>query len=84
MEIGKLFAQIRAQGLTGRQAEVVMQVMEGKTNAVIAESLHIKEKTVKFHLTNIFKHTGNTDRYALAVWGQGLNSRLNIVSKIEL
>lgn len=43
-----------AGGLTRRQVEVLRLVATGKTNRAIAGELHISEKTVARHLSNIF------------------------------
>lgn len=40
--------------LSDREWEVVKLVLEGKSNKQIASSLHISERTVEFHLTNIY------------------------------
>lgn len=40
--------------LSNREQEVVSQLLEGKSNKLIASSLGISERTVEFHLTNIF------------------------------
>lgn len=40
--------------LSKREQEVVNQLLEGKSNKLIASSLGISERTVEFHLTNIF------------------------------
>jgi len=47
--------QIMFNGVSHREAEVTELVQKGYTNKVIGEKLGIKEKTVKFHLTNIYK-----------------------------
>lgn len=73
----KLYDAIRDSGLTGRQAEIVMKVMEGHNNRDIGKALGITEKTVKFHLTNIFKITNNRDRFALAIWGHNIKKRVD-------
>lgn len=44
--------------LSRREAEVLAQVMLGKTNKAIGEGLFVTEKTVKFHLTNVYKKLG--------------------------
>jgi DNA-binding NarL/FixJ family response regulator len=41
-------------GLTEREAEVLRLVAEGRTNREIAAALHLSEKTVARHLSNIF------------------------------
>lgn len=42
-------------GLTHRELEIVKQVSVGSTNKEIAIALGIREKTVKFHMTNIME-----------------------------
>jgi DNA-binding NarL/FixJ family response regulator len=39
-------------------------------NKVIALRLGISEKTVKAHLTNVFRSIGVTDRTQAALWAQ--------------
>lgn len=53
--------------LTKREREVALAVAEGKTNQVIADDCSIKERTVKSHLTNIFKKLNVKDRVSLVV-----------------
>jgi len=40
--------------LSNREREVVNLLLEGKSNKLIASSLHITENTVEFHLKNIY------------------------------
>lgn len=40
--------------LSNREQDVVNLLLEGKSNKLIASSLHISERTVEFHLKNIF------------------------------
>jgi len=40
--------------LSRREKEVVKLLLAGKSNKLIASSLHIAESTVEFHLTNIY------------------------------
>jgi DNA-binding CsgD family transcriptional regulator len=40
--------------LSNRELEVIKQLMEGKSNKLIASSLSISERTVEFHLKNIY------------------------------
>jgi DNA-binding NarL/FixJ family response regulator len=51
-------------GLTGREAEVLRLVAEGKTNREIAGELVLSHKTVKRHLDNIFNKLGVSSRSA--------------------
>lgn len=53
--IRKNVVKFLSRGLSLRQIEVIGEVVEGKTNKEIGEKLFISEKTVKFHLTYIFK-----------------------------
>jgi DNA-binding CsgD family transcriptional regulator len=41
------------KGLTTREAEVLLQIVMGKENSVIAEALSISEKTVEKHTYNL-------------------------------
>jgi DNA-binding NarL/FixJ family response regulator len=53
--------------LTDRERQVALLVAEGLPNKKIAEQLGVKERTVKAHLTAIFRKTGYKDRTSLAV-----------------
>ncbi|MEW5920471.1 MAG: response regulator transcription factor [Bacillota bacterium] len=48
--------------LTAREREVLEHVTRGESNREIARRLFISEKTVKNHLTNIFRKIGVEDR----------------------
>jgi DNA-binding NarL/FixJ family response regulator len=45
-------------------------VAEGLPNKLIAQRLEISEKTVKTHLTSVFRQIGVTDRTQAALWAQ--------------
>lgn len=51
--------------MTQREQEVVELVLRGLSNAAIAEILFVAEKTIKFHLTNIFIKCGVKSRSEL-------------------
>ncbi len=53
--------------LTDRERQVALLVAEGLPNRGIAEQLGVKERTVKAHLTSIFRKTGFKDRTSLAI-----------------
>jgi DNA-binding NarL/FixJ family response regulator len=59
-----------------REREVLTLLAEGLPNKLIARRLEISEKTVKAHLTRIFRELGVTDRTQAALWAerQGLGS----------
>jgi DNA-binding NarL/FixJ family response regulator len=56
-----------ALGVTAREAEVLLWVAQGKSNADIAGILGMAEKTVKKHLGNIFEKLGIEGRNAATV-----------------
>jgi DNA-binding NarL/FixJ family response regulator len=45
-------------------------VAEGLPNKLIAQRLGISEKTVKAHLTSVYRQIGVTDRTQAALWAQ--------------
>ena len=55
-------------GLSPREREVLKLVAEGLPNKLIARRLEISEKTVKAHLTSVFRTIGVDDRTQAAVW----------------
>lgn len=60
--------------LTEREREVLALVAEGLPNKQVARRLGISEKTVKAHLTHIFRTIGVDDRMQAGLWArrQGL------------
>ena len=52
----------KIESLTSRELEVLIQVANGMFNKEIATSLNISERTVKNHISNIFKKIGVFDR----------------------
>lgn len=48
-------AYLQQRGLSKRESEVVILVVQGLTNKQVADRLCVAEKTVKFHLTNVYK-----------------------------
>jgi DNA-binding NarL/FixJ family response regulator len=59
-----------AAALSPREAEVLTLLVEGLPNKLIARRLEISEKTVKAHLTSVFRALGVTDRTQAALWAQ--------------
>ena len=53
-----LLPGLAMQKLTTREREIACDVASGKTNQEIATTRHIAERTVKSHLTHIFKKLG--------------------------
>src|SRR3984957_21035738 len=56
------------KGLSHREAEVAELVSKGLSNKEVASQLFVTEKTVKFHLTNIYKKMSVKSRAQLIVW----------------
>ena len=70
---GRALLQDRAGG---REREVLTMVARGLPNTLIARDLGISEKTVKTHLTSVYRTIGVTDRTQAALWAErhGLGS----------
>ena len=58
----------KIESLTRRELEVLKMLSYGTYNKEIAEHLNISERTVKNHVSNIFKKIGVTDRTQAAVF----------------
>jgi DNA-binding NarL/FixJ family response regulator len=54
--------------LTEREEHVLATVAHGRTNAEIADELHISISTVKAHLANLMTKLGARNRVELAMW----------------
>jgi DNA-binding NarL/FixJ family response regulator len=67
------------EGISPREREVFALLLDGLPNKLIARQLEISEKTVKTHLTNIFRRLGVTDRLQAVLWAerQGLRADLS-------
>ena len=63
-------------GVSPREREVFSLLLDGLPNKLIASRLEISEKTVKSHLTSIFRQLGVTDRVQAILWAerQGLRA----------
>lgn len=58
----------KVASLTNRELEVLIQVANGMFNKEIATNLNISERTVKNHISNIFKKIDVSDRTQAAVF----------------
>lgn len=58
----------KLSSLTNRELEVLVQVANGMFNKEIATNLNISERTVKNHISNIFKKIDVSDRTQAAVF----------------
>ncbi len=54
--------------LTDREEEVLATVARGRTNAEIADELHISLSTVKAHLSSLMTKLEARNRVELAMW----------------
>lgn len=54
--------------LSGRELEIVEQVVMGLSNHKIAQRLEISKRTVDNHISNVLKKTGATNRVELVRW----------------
>ena len=68
--LGARRAAAPATALSDREREVLLLVAEGLANKQIARRLAISEKTVKAHLTSVYRQIGVTDRTQAALWAQ--------------
>ena len=56
------------EALTEREEEVLLTVAKGRTNAEIADELHISLSTVKSHLASLMSKIGARNRVEIAIW----------------
>jgi DNA-binding NarL/FixJ family response regulator len=65
-------------GVSPREREVLSLLVAGLPNKLIAHRLGISEKTVKSHLTNVFRAIGVSDRVQAILWVErhGLRNEL--------
>jgi DNA-binding NarL/FixJ family response regulator len=66
----------RPGGLTRRELEILRLVAEGHSNTQLARMLWVTEQTVKFHLSNIYRKLGVSNRTEASRWAQ-LNGLLS-------
>ena len=56
--------------LTPRELEIVWVAADGGTNAEIARRLWVTEQTIKFHLSNIYRKLGVSNRTEMSRYAQ--------------
>ena len=59
-----------ASGLSARETEVLRLVADGLANKQIGRRLGISERTVKAHLSRVFRQLGVADRTSAALWAR--------------
>lgn len=57
-----VLAALATSGIKGSPANVAVRVIAGKSNKEIASELFVTEKTVKFHITSMYKRAGVSSR----------------------
>lgn len=62
--------------LTGRERQVLEEVVSGRTNKEIGAALFISEETVKFHLKNIMQKLHLRNRAEVVAWATSTDSSL--------
>jgi DNA-binding NarL/FixJ family response regulator len=67
-------------GISPREREVLALLLDGMPNKRIARRLEISEKTVKSHLTSIFRQIGVTDRVQAILWVERMGLRNELTS----
>ena len=67
-KVGKSEDESKKERLTRREYEVLILIAEGNNNREIADNLFISEKTVKNHVSNIFKKIEVNDRTQAAIY----------------
>ncbi|MFR1671396.1 MAG: response regulator transcription factor [Candidatus Gastranaerophilaceae bacterium] len=67
------FGISKNKNLTQREMEVLIKIIEGKSNKEIAEELVITHHTVKSHITEIFRKLGVKNRTQAAVAAKSLS-----------
>ena len=62
--------------LTQRELQILQLVIEGKANKAIAYEIQISEKTVEFHLDNLYSKLGARSRLMASIWAlqHGINA----------
>lgn len=68
--------------LTNRQREVLLLIMQGESNAVIAESLNLTLATIKTHIANLFQilEVNNRSQAAYKARKMGLIRKENVLT----
>jgi DNA-binding NarL/FixJ family response regulator len=63
--------------LTARELQILQLVIAGYTNKEIAVAIYVSQKTVEYHLDNIYKKLGVRTRLLAGIWAleQGLETR---------
>lgn len=80
-EISKGFVEPSSVGLTGRQADVLALMVQGKPNKLICRELNLAEGTVKVHITAILRTLNVANRTQAVIAVSRLGLRLPTIAK---
>ncbi|SBW10611.1 membrane hypothetical protein [uncultured delta proteobacterium] len=72
-EIAPTEPETTATIFTARERELLSLIRQGLNNREIAETLHVQEVTVRFHLRNLYQKTGLSEREELAAVNMPIN-----------
>jgi DNA-binding NarL/FixJ family response regulator len=67
-EAPRTTANARRSPLTKREAEILRLAADGRSNSQLAKMLWVTEPTVKFHLSNVYRKLGVTNRTEASRW----------------
>lgn len=76
-DVAVLHLWLDAIGLTKKKSIIVLYLVGGASNKEIADVLHISEKTVKAHITDIFKKLRIKNRYSV-IWTLPFTMKLDM------
>jgi DNA-binding NarL/FixJ family response regulator len=68
--VGRNTDEAHVLHLTPREREILRLVAEGHSNAALAKMLWVTQQTVKFHLSNVYRKLGVSNRTEAARWAQ--------------
>lgn len=78
---------LQVLGFTPTQSKVINGLANGKSNQEIADEILVAEKTVRWHLTKIYRKAGVKNRMQMVLWlGEKQKAELirEIVSGVQL
>jgi two-component system response regulator DesR len=67
-ENGREGPRVERNGLTKREREILGLVSQGYTNGQVAKMLWVTDQTVKFHLSNVYRKLGVSNRTEATHW----------------
>jgi DNA-binding NarL/FixJ family response regulator len=79
---GESATPVNDHGLSPRELEILEQVARGLSNSAIGEELYVTEQTIKFHLTNVYRKLGVSNRTAAAREAHRLGIARNPLAEI--